>query len=142
VIAYTVPLFLRGRVITDDLVQFDTRIGAAQFQAPDMGKYVAQLPLKSPAEMSDLYELSFDEILDVLGALGNALDFESNTHLQEAYRCFPGTMSPKSPTARSGWTISTDGSCTSCATVANYGCAPSDPACCTSRRVTADWSRR
>ena len=84
-IAYTVPLFLRGRVITDDLVPFDTRVGAAQFQAPDMSKYVEQLPLKSPAEMSDLYELSFDEILDVLEALGDALDFDSNAHLQEAY---------------------------------------------------------
>jgi hypothetical protein len=85
VTAYTVPLFLRGQVITDDLVKFDARIGAAQFAAPDMGKYVQHLPLKSPAEMSDLYELSFDEILDVLAALGDALDFESNAHLQEAY---------------------------------------------------------
>src|ERR1700749_1762591 len=50
-----------------------------------MSKYVEQLPLKSPAEMSDLYQLSFDEILDVLAALGDALDFESNIHLQEAY---------------------------------------------------------
>ena len=47
-IAYTVPLFLRGRVITEDLVPFDTRVGAAQFQAPDMSKYVEQLPLKRP----------------------------------------------------------------------------------------------
>ncbi|WP_082964513.1 acyl-CoA reductase [Mycobacterium sp. E796] len=84
-IAYTVPLFLRGRVITDDLVGFDTRRGAAQFQAPDMRKYVEQLPLKSPAEMTDLYGVGFDEILDVLQALGDALDFESNAHLQEAY---------------------------------------------------------
>jgi hypothetical protein len=85
VIAYTVPLFLRGRVITDDLVPFDNRTGVSQFQAPDMAKYVGQLPLGSPAQMSDLYALSFDEILDVLEALGDALDFESNTHLQEAY---------------------------------------------------------
>jgi hypothetical protein len=85
VIAYTVPLFLRGRVITDDLVAFGTRKGVAQFQAPDMSRYVERLPLQSPAEMSDLYRLSFDEILDVLEALGNALDFDTNTHLQEAY---------------------------------------------------------
>ena len=85
-IAYTVPLFLRGRIITDDLVPFDNRRGLSQFQAPDMAKYVERMPLKSPAEMSDLYELSFDEILDVLAALGNALDFESNAHLQEAYK--------------------------------------------------------
>src|SRR6201986_1817918 len=50
-----------------------------------MSKYVEQLPLKSPAEMSDLYQLSFDEILDVLEALGDAMDFDMNTHLQEAY---------------------------------------------------------
>jgi hypothetical protein len=85
VIAYTVPLFLRGRVITEDLVPFDTRIGASQFQAPDMRRYVQQLPLQSPTEMADLYQLSFDEILDVLAALGDALAFESNVHLQEAY---------------------------------------------------------
>ena len=84
-IAYTVPLFLRGRLITDDLVPFDNRKGASQFQAPDMTKYVAQVPLASPAEMTDLYELSFGEILDVLEALGDALDFDSNTHLQDAY---------------------------------------------------------
>jgi hypothetical protein len=85
VIAYTVPLFLRGRIITDDLISFGTRKGVAQFQAPDMTKYVAQLPLHSPAEMSDLYQLSFDEILDVLEALGKALDFDTNSHLQESY---------------------------------------------------------
>ena len=84
-IAYTVPLFLRGQLITDDLVPFDARVGASQFQAPDMAKYAELLPLRSPAEMSDLYQLSFDEILDVLAALGEALDFESNAHLQEAY---------------------------------------------------------
>ena len=52
---YTVPLFLRGRVITDHLVSFGTRSGAAQFQAPDMAKYVDQLPLRHPGEMADLY---------------------------------------------------------------------------------------
>jgi hypothetical protein len=83
--AYTVPLFLRGEVITDDLVSFGTRTGTTQFQAPDMSKYVERLPLKSPADMRDLYELTFDEILDVLEALGDALVFDRNTHLQEAY---------------------------------------------------------
>lgn len=84
--AYTVPLFLRGEVITDDLVSFGTRSGAAQFQAPDMSKYVDRLPLKDPGDMADLYVLSFDEILDVLEALGNALDFDANVHMQEAYQ--------------------------------------------------------
>jgi hypothetical protein len=83
--AFTVPVFLRGEVITDDLVAFNTRSGAVQFQAPDMSKYVDRLPLGNPALMTDLYELSFDEILDVLEALGDALDFDSNAYLQEAY---------------------------------------------------------
>jgi len=83
--AYTVPLFLRGEVIADDLVSFGTRSGGAEFCSPDMAKHVARLPLGSPAEMADLYRLRFDEILDVLAALGDALVFERNAHLQEAY---------------------------------------------------------
>ena len=38
--AYTVPLFLRGELITDDLVSFGTRGGDAEFQAPDMARHV------------------------------------------------------------------------------------------------------
>lgn len=83
--AYTVPLFLRGEVITDDLVTFGTRSGGDEFAAPDMSKYVDQLPLATPMEMQDLYDLTFDEILDVLAALGEALVFEKNEHLQEAF---------------------------------------------------------
>ncbi|MCW2794996.1 acyl-CoA reductase [Nocardioides sp.] len=83
--AYTVPLFLRGEVITDDLVSFGTRSGGSEFEAPDMTKYVDRLPLRSPMEMADLYDVGFDEILDVLQALGDALVFDTNPHLQEAY---------------------------------------------------------
>jgi Acyl-CoA reductase (LuxC) len=81
--AYTVPLFLRGEVIDDDLVTFATR-GGDSFEAPDAIKYVDRLPLASPMDMADLYAISFDEILDVLEALGQALAFETNPYLQEA----------------------------------------------------------
>ena len=50
-----------------------------------MARYVDRLPLATPMAMADLNDLAFDEILDVLEALGNALDFDRNTHLQEAY---------------------------------------------------------
>jgi hypothetical protein len=83
--AYTVPLFLRGEVITDDLVSFGTRSGATQFEAPEMARHVDRLPLPTPMAMADLNDLDFDEILDVLEALGNALVFDTNPHLQEAY---------------------------------------------------------
>ena len=61
-IAYTVPLFLRGQVITDDLVAFETRTGVAQFRVSKPGlpplKYraavlargVFQNPNGAPAE--------------------------------------------------------------------------------------------
>lgn len=81
--AYTVPLFLRGEVIDDDLVTFATR-GGDSFEAPDAAKLVEHIPLAGPMDMADLYEISFDEILDVLEALGHALAFETNPHLQEA----------------------------------------------------------
>ena len=83
--AFTVPLFLRGEVITDDLIPFDVRTGDAHFEAPEMARYVDRLPLPTPMAMRDLHDLAFDEILDVMEALGDALDFDRNTHLQEAY---------------------------------------------------------
>jgi len=83
--AFTVPLFLRGEVITDDLVSYGTRGDGAQFAAPDMARHVHRLPLPNPMAMADLNALGFEEILDVLEALGDALDFDRNIHLQEAY---------------------------------------------------------
>ena len=83
--AFTVPLFLRGEVITDDLVSYGTRGDGAQFAAPDMARHVHRLPLPNPMAMADLNALGFEEILDVLEALGDALDFDRNAHLQEAY---------------------------------------------------------
>ena len=44
-----------------------------------------RLPLRSPMALADLYEISFDEILDVLAELGRALDFEKNAHVRAAY---------------------------------------------------------
>jgi Acyl-CoA reductase (LuxC) len=82
--AHTVPLFLRGEVITDDLVTYETRSGEAQFQAPAMAEFVDRLPLLSPMAMADLHALDFHEIVDVLEALGDALVFDTNPHLQEA----------------------------------------------------------
>jgi hypothetical protein len=81
---FTVPLFVRGELITDDLVEFATRLDHS-FQAPDPARHVGALPLRSPADMADLYAVSLDEILDVLSELGEALAFEKNPYIQEAY---------------------------------------------------------
>jgi len=82
--AFTVPLFVRGELITDDLVEFASRLDHS-FEAPDPAKHIGALPLRSPADMADLYTVSFDEILDVLAELGNALAFDKNSYIQEAY---------------------------------------------------------
>jgi hypothetical protein len=93
---FTVPLFARGELITDDLVEFATRLGHS-FQAPNMAKHVSMLPLRSPADMAELYAVPFDEILDVLEELGNALAFETNSYIQEAYEaCLVSNPMPAS----------------------------------------------
>jgi len=96
VTTFAVPLFVRGELITDDLVEFGTRQGH-RFEAPDPVKHVHALPLGNPSAMADLYEISFDEILDVLSELGRALEFENNVYLQEAYQaCLVSNPMPES----------------------------------------------
>jgi hypothetical protein len=81
---FTVPMVVRGEVITDDLVPFRMRY-EDHFDAPDPLKHAHRLPLRNPAEMADLYAISFDEILDLLVELGQALDFDRNEYVQESY---------------------------------------------------------
>ena len=83
--AFRIPLFLRGEVVERDWVPFGVRNGAAAFEAPDPGRYVDRLPLGDPMALRDLQAVPFEEILDVLEALGRALDFEKNEHVREAY---------------------------------------------------------
>lgn len=54
------------------------------FKAPDPRKIVDRLPLASPGDMADLYDLRFDDILDYLEELGNRLDINTNEHMQRA----------------------------------------------------------
>ncbi len=78
------PAVIRGKVIDTDLVEFGGRGGDITFLAPDPHKIVGQLPLGSPGKMDDLYQLTFDEILDYLEELGKQLDFGKNAYMQEA----------------------------------------------------------
>jgi len=82
---FDVPLFIRGHLIEDALVRFGGRSAGGGFRAPDPRKVASQLPLRSPMELADLYSISFEEILDVLEALGRQLDFEKNPYIQQAY---------------------------------------------------------
>ncbi|MEN8162134.1 MAG: acyl-CoA reductase, partial [Myxococcota bacterium] len=82
---FRVPLFLRGELVEQDWKPYGGRGGFGSFEAPDLSAHVERLPLGSPLALADLYEVSFDEILDVLAELGRALDFEKNAHVRAAY---------------------------------------------------------
>ncbi|MEM7410929.1 MAG: acyl-CoA reductase [Myxococcota bacterium] len=84
--AFRIPMFIRGEIIEEDWVPFGARNGAGGFEAPDPAKYVDRLPLATPMDLADLYEISFDEIVDVLVELGKALDPDKNAHVQEAMK--------------------------------------------------------
>ncbi|VVO43534.1 acyl-CoA reductase [Pseudomonas fluorescens] len=78
------PMIIRGKVITDNLIDVGGRGGDLVFQTPDAHKYIDQLPLGNPAKLADLYTLTFKEILDYCEALGERLEFDQNPYLQEA----------------------------------------------------------
>lgn len=78
------PMIIRGKVITDHLIDVGGRGGDLVFQTPDAHQYIDQLPLGNPARLADLYTLSFNDILDYAEALGERLEFHSNPYLQEA----------------------------------------------------------
>ncbi|MGE0828239.1 MAG: acyl-CoA reductase [Hyphomonadaceae bacterium] len=82
---FNVPLVIRGRVIEDADVEFGGRGGDVRFTAPDVRKHLKEMPLSAPSALSDLYAMSFEEILDYLDELGNRLTLSQNSYLQEAY---------------------------------------------------------
>jgi hypothetical protein len=79
-----VPMVIRGEVISDDLVTFPGRGDSLTFQTPNPHAYVNRLALPSPADLRDLYSLSFEEILEYLEELGQKLNIETNQHLKWA----------------------------------------------------------
>lgn len=83
--AVEVPLVIRGQVITDDKVVYETRRGGRAFGTPDVTRYIDKLTLRTPSELSDLYEISFDETLDYLHQLGKQLSLDENQWLQDAF---------------------------------------------------------
>ena len=78
------PIIIRGQVIDTDLVEYPGRGDVMSFDAPDPKKFVDRLPLASPRDMLDLYDLRFDDILDYLEELGQRLDIKTNEHMQRS----------------------------------------------------------
>ena len=53
--------------------------------APDVANYLDRLTLSTPSRMADLYDLSFDDIVEYLERLGARLNVADNVHLQESF---------------------------------------------------------
>ena len=97
-----VPMIVRGKIIADNLTEIEGRGGQATFLTPDAHHYIDELPLGHPGKLADLYAITFDEILDFLGALGAALDIETNAHMQAA-QALTYAASPMTPTMIDGF---------------------------------------
>jgi hypothetical protein len=78
------PMVIRGRVITDNLLEVGGRGGDLAFLTPDAHRYVDKLALQNPLGLAELYRLSFEDILDYAGELAKALDFSTNRLMQQA----------------------------------------------------------
>jgi hypothetical protein len=89
--AFNVPLIIRGEVIDEHRVTFGGRGASVQFSSPDARHYLDRLPLSTPSALADLYEISFEEILDYLEELGHRLSFQTNPYLRDALELSIGT---------------------------------------------------
>ena len=88
-----IPLVIRGKIITDNLVSHTTRGGRFTFQSPDVTLYIDQLVLSDPWAQRDLYDLSLDDIIDYFVELGRRLSLETNAYLRQALEMSIGTSS-------------------------------------------------
>jgi hypothetical protein len=93
----------RGQWIDDHLVEFGGRSVGVTFLSPDPKKFVASLPLSSPKALADLYELSFEDILDYIERLGSRLNLDDNPYLQEAFEASCLTSSLTRPLLRNAY---------------------------------------
>lgn len=82
---WRVPLIIRGKVIEEGGVEFGGRRGGVSFTSPDVTRHLDRLALDRPSQMADLYQLTFEDIVEYLERLGERLSMAENKHLQEAY---------------------------------------------------------
>jgi Acyl-CoA reductase (LuxC) len=83
--SFHVPLIIRGRIIDSSDVRFGGRRQEAGFGTADVKNYLDDMALSKPSALADLYQLSFEQILDYLAELGARLDFDKSPYMQEAF---------------------------------------------------------
>ena len=82
---FKVPLIIRGEIIEDYEIEYADRNGGMRFKTPDVKKYVSRLVNDNPISLLDMYEISLDDIVDFLDAVGKRLDLDTNSHWREAF---------------------------------------------------------
>lgn len=100
---YESGAIIRGEYITNDLISFGGRAEGVEFMAPDPHKLIDRLPLRSSTDLADLYELTFDDIVDYLEELGNRLDLDTNAYMQGALEASVITNPCTRPVLESGY---------------------------------------
>jgi len=98
--AYVIPLVIRGRVIDEQDGTFTGRRDGLVFRGPAVHRHLAELVEQSSSRLSDLYRLSFDEILDFLAELGSRLAPDQNPYLRQALELSIRTSGLTEPTLR------------------------------------------
>jgi hypothetical protein len=94
---------IRGRYIDSNLITFGGRGAGIEFMSPDPMSLINDLPLGNPSRLGDLYNVSFNEILDYLDELGNRLELDDNEYLQEALEALNHTAYQTPPLLKSGY---------------------------------------
>jgi hypothetical protein len=80
-----VKFFIRGKVITGDDIEYTSRDGKLSFSSPAPEKYLNEIVLRDSSSLANTFDnITVQEIIDFLVKVGDALDFESNTLMQEA----------------------------------------------------------
>jgi len=76
--------FIRGEVVTSNLINFGGRDGQVSFRSPDPDTIIDRLPLHDLTALKPLYDLTFDDIVDYLVELGHHMELSKNEFLQES----------------------------------------------------------
>src|ERR1700727_661512 len=94
---FSVPLIIRGRIISECEVDYSGRGDGLSFRAPDVKKYLKQLMLDNPVSQRDMYQISLGAIIDFLDAVGRRLDLDTNPYWRQAFEVSCSTSNLSRP---------------------------------------------
>jgi hypothetical protein len=88
---FKVPLIIRGEIIEDYTIEHRDRGSGRSFATADVERYLDRIATESPAILTDLYSISFDDIVGYLAELGRRLDLDTNAFWREAFEVSCGS---------------------------------------------------